>query len=51
VGPEGGWTEKEREKARGSGWSICSLPAGKLRAETAAIAGLALVRAALACKP
>ncbi len=47
VGPEGGWTAKEHEEARRTGWSICSLPAGKLRAETAVIAGLALVRAAM----
>jgi 16S rRNA (uracil1498-N3)-methyltransferase len=47
VGPEGGWTAPERETAVGRGWSLVALPAGKLRAETAAIAALVLVRAAL----
>jgi 16S rRNA (uracil1498-N3)-methyltransferase len=48
VGPEGGWADSERQQARRAGWSLCSLPAGKLRAETAAIAALVLARAALA---
>ncbi len=47
VGPEGGWTAEERETARARGWSVVSLPAGKLRAETAAIAALVLARALL----
>ena len=47
VGPEGGWTAPERETALARGWSLVSLPAGKLRAETAAIAALALARALL----
>jgi len=47
VGPEGGWTSAERGRASKSGWRIVRLPAGKLRAETAAVAGLVLVRAAL----
>ena len=47
VGPEGGWTEAEREAARGRGWTFAALPAGKLRAETAAVAALILARAAL----
>lgn len=46
VGPEGGWTEIERRDASDRGWKIVSLPAGRLRAETAAIAGLVLVSAA-----
>ncbi len=50
VGPEGGWTRAERENARAQGWSLVALPAGKLRAETAAVAALILVRAALARK-
>lgn len=48
VGPEGGWTEDEHAAALAAGWVAASLPAGKLRAETAAVAGLALARAALA---
>lgn len=47
VGPEGGWTDAERGAARDSGWQACALPAGALRAETAAVAGLILARAAL----
>ena len=47
VGPEGGWTDAERGAARAAGWSAAALPAGKLRAETAAIAALVLARAAL----
>lgn len=47
VGPEGGWTALERETALARGWSLVALPAGKLRAETAAIAALVLARAAL----
>ena len=50
VGPEGGWTEAERGAARAAGWSAAALPAGKLRAETAAIAALVLARAALGRK-
>ncbi len=48
VGPEGGWTETEISAALASGWVAASLAAGKLRAETAAVAALALTRAALA---
>ena len=48
IGPEGGWSDAELRTARGSGWLVCSLPAGKLRAETAAVAALVLARAALA---
>ena len=51
VGPEGGWTDGEREAARTHGWSAAALPAGKLRAETAAVAALVLARAALGRKP
>lgn len=46
VGPEGGWTKRERELARAAGWTAVSLPAGTLRAETAAIAAVVLARAA-----
>jgi 16S rRNA (uracil1498-N3)-methyltransferase len=48
VGPEGGWTSEELGSAVAGGWTAASIPAGKLRAETAAIAAVVLVRAALA---
>ncbi len=51
VGPEGGWTERELADALSAGWLAVSLAAGKLRAETAAVAGLALARSALARLP
>lgn len=44
VGPEGGWTDREREKAIRTGWKVVALPAGHLRAETAAVAALVLLR-------
>lgn len=47
VGPEGGWSDSEKKEASSRGWRIVRLPAGKLRAETAAIAGLLLVAAAM----
>ncbi len=47
VGPEGGWTAAEIRAAQASGWRPASLPAGPLRTETAAVAGLVLARAAL----
>ncbi|HEY3204413.1 MAG TPA: RsmE family RNA methyltransferase [Thermoanaerobaculia bacterium] len=50
VGPEGGWSDRERDGAIASGWRIVSLAAGKLRAETAAVAALILAQAALARK-
>jgi 16S rRNA (uracil1498-N3)-methyltransferase len=43
VGPEGGWTDGEREQALASGWQPCSLGPTILRTETAALAGLAIV--------
>ena len=48
VGPEGGWTEAELAAALAEGWATASMAAGKLRAETAAVAALTLARAALA---
>ncbi len=48
IGPEGGWTREEQEAALASEWRVSALPAGKLRTETAALAALVLVRAALA---
>jgi 16S rRNA (uracil1498-N3)-methyltransferase len=48
VGPEGGWSDAEHAAAISAGWVAVSLAAGKLRAETAAVAGLTLARTALA---
>ncbi len=41
-GPEGGWTEAELERFHASGWQAASLGETVLRAETAAIAALAI---------
>jgi 16S rRNA (uracil1498-N3)-methyltransferase len=41
LGPEGGWTDPEREAAHAAGWSPVSLGTQVLRAETAACAGVA----------
>lgn len=43
AGPEGGWTDAEREAAAAAGWQAASLGPTVLRAETAAIAALAIV--------
>lgn len=40
IGPEGGWTENEREIAKNSGATVLSLGPNILRAETAAIVGV-----------
>jgi 16S rRNA (uracil1498-N3)-methyltransferase len=40
AGPEGGWTDGEREQALAAGWQPCSLGPTILRTETAALAGL-----------
>jgi 16S rRNA (uracil1498-N3)-methyltransferase len=45
VGPEGGWTEEELRAFSAAGWQYASLGATILRAETAAIAALAVVQA------
>lgn len=44
LGPEGGWTEEERAAFFGAGWRRVSLGDTILRAETAAIAALSIVR-------
>jgi 16S rRNA (uracil1498-N3)-methyltransferase len=44
IGPEGGWTDGERRAAVDRGWKVVALPAGLLRAETAAVATLVLIR-------
>jgi 16S rRNA (uracil1498-N3)-methyltransferase len=44
-GPEGGWTPEETESFREAGWKSASLGGTILRAETAAIAAVAVVMA------
>jgi len=46
IGPEGGWTEEERSEFTAAGWTPASLGPSILRAETAALAALAVVNAA-----
>ena len=46
IGPEGGWTDEERSEFVGAGWSPVSLGPSILRAETAALAAVAVVSAA-----
>ena len=43
LGPEGGWTDSEREGARNTGWIPVSLGPQILRAETAAAAAVAII--------
>jgi 16S rRNA (uracil1498-N3)-methyltransferase len=43
LGPEGGWTDAERERATASGWQAVSLSTQVLRAETAAAAAIAIL--------
>jgi 16S rRNA (uracil1498-N3)-methyltransferase len=45
LGPEGGWTDEERAFALANEWKPCSLGDTILRAETAAVAALAVVQA------
>ncbi|MBV8897685.1 MAG: 16S rRNA (uracil(1498)-N(3))-methyltransferase [Acidobacteriaceae bacterium] len=46
LGPEGGWTAEERQAALAAGWHACSLGGTILRAETAALSAVAIIRAA-----
>jgi 16S rRNA (uracil1498-N3)-methyltransferase len=43
IGPEGGWSPQEEERAEAAGWQPVSLGPTILRTATAAVAGLALV--------
>jgi 16S rRNA (uracil1498-N3)-methyltransferase len=43
IGPEGGWTESEREHFSDSGWTAASLGPSILRTETAVCAALAVL--------
>ncbi len=45
LGPEGGWVPEERTKAVTAGWTPVSLGNTVLRAETAGVAGLAVLKA------
>ena len=47
VGPEGGWTPEEEQMFAAAGWTSVSLGPRILRAETAAIAGVAVVAVSL----
>ena len=47
VGPEGGWAEEEQNLAQEQGLSCLTLGPRILRADTAGVAALALVQAAL----
>jgi 16S rRNA (uracil1498-N3)-methyltransferase len=47
IGPEGGWTDAERESARAAGFVEASLGGNILRTETAVIAALAVFNYAL----
>lgn len=51
VGPEGGWTERERSAFTEEGWAPVSVGTTVLRAETAAIAGVAVIAAAWVANP
>jgi 16S rRNA (uracil1498-N3)-methyltransferase len=44
VGSEGGWSDEEIEASRAAGWTIVTLGGRTLRAETAAIAVIALLQ-------
>lgn len=47
VGPEGGWTQEERDRASAAGWTAVTLGPRILRAETAALAALSVLQSRL----
>lgn len=47
IGPEGGWTEPEMEFAQSAGWTFATLGPRILRAETAAVAAMAVAQSVL----
>jgi 16S rRNA (uracil1498-N3)-methyltransferase len=51
VGPEGGWTDLEREQALAAGYKSAALGSGILRAETAAVTAVAVVTHLLLREP
>jgi 16S rRNA U1498 N3-methylase RsmE len=51
VGPEGGWTDVERQQAQAAGYRSASLGTGILRAETAALTAVAITTHILAQQP
>ena len=51
IGPEGGWTDEERAGFTAAGWAAASLGPSILRAETAALAALAVVSASWQTPP
>ncbi len=46
IGPEGGWTDAERETFIAAGWTRVTMGSTILRAETAAIAAVSVIQAA-----
>ena len=46
IGPERGWSDRERQMLREAGFTVCSMGERVLRTETACHMGLALVQAA-----
>ena len=51
LGPEGGWTDAERSQAAAARWCATSLGPQILRAETAALAALAVIACAWPARP
>jgi 16S rRNA (uracil1498-N3)-methyltransferase len=45
IGPEGGWSDRERRELRAAGWQAAGLGSRVLRAETAAVVGAAFLLA------
>jgi 16S rRNA (uracil1498-N3)-methyltransferase len=51
VGPEGGWTDGERQQAQAAGYRSAALNTGVLRAETAALTAVAIASHLLGRQP